>query len=221
LPELAATTPYIFLGFGVDFIKFQALRFMALRVVTSWCTALSEHKNTKMEVFMKNKHAIAMLSFATILISLVSISAFSADPTQELNSEVANHQSKIDKKDMPKGILVKTDAQGNVSIYKSMSDLDAKAMIESKAFEKFAFETVAKPVKPIDELNNDKPRQSWYVWYNPYIYYNYAYANYGYGYGYSYGYYNYGYAYPMYYYGYNYYPYYNYAYGGCNYYWYH
>lgn len=116
----------------------------------------------------------------------------------------------IAKKDLPKTLLIKKDADGTLYVHRSSVPLDKVDQNNAKTLEKLKFVKVSSLSEVLnvegiasatDELDRDRPRQSWYVWYGGY---------YGYYYPYN----------PVYYYSYTYYPYYYYGYRDCNYYWY-
>lgn len=135
----------------------------------------------------------------------------------ELNKENINYQSistDQQKGNLPQAIIVKRDKDGTISVYKSQTafaktDLKNKALLEKLPFvslENAKGLQTENLAASIHELDNDKPRQSWYYWY----------GGWGYNYYQPYAYYN----YPVYYYNYAYYPYYYYGYNGCSYYYY-
>lgn len=132
--------------------------------------------------------------------------------TAFLLSGAAFAENELDRADLPRTLLIKKDQNGNITIFKSTEVLDRVDKSNAQELEKIAFEKLSASDKKNlnlenlgksdNELDNDSPRQSWYV------YWGYA------GYVYSYNY------YPVYYYSYAYYPYYYYPHNGCSYYWY-
>lgn len=160
-----------------------------------------------------------------LLIALVPFFALaqSGNVPSDLNQEVVNHPgekiSVQERAKIPQSILVKKDENGKLFVLESkgllaqinetdVKDLDKLNFVPIEQTAKIKTGDVVPSITKLDELDQDTPRQSWYVYwnYNPYPYY-------------------YSYYVPIYYYynyysSYNYYPYYAYNYSGCNYYWY-
>jgi hypothetical protein len=124
------------------------------------------------------------------------------------------------KAKVPGSILIKRDEKGEIYVYKSSAVLKKIQKGHEDELDQLKFVKLADVASQVDirnahsataELDNDHPRQSWYVYWG-YPYYPY------------YGYYSYYPYYPINYYAYNYsysyYNYYAYNYSGCNYYWY-
>lgn len=144
------------------------------------------------------KYTIGIMS----LLLFVATPTFSAKP-----ASMSDYQGRI-----PKTILIKQDANGEIYVYKSNNQLGKIKAGQEAGLDKIKFERLSdifnqvkirKNLSETAELDSDTPRQSWYR-----SYWNHGYYPY----------------YPIYYYAYNmnfsYYPYYNYNWNGCNYYWY-
>lgn len=169
---------------------------------------------------IRMKKSIYFLAYFLVLLPLAAVglnSQAQSNPDQELNNESVNYQSRADTKEkakLPQTIIIKKDVNGKLSVFKSSERLKKVGAKDVSQLEKLPFESLenTKGLKvenlsaSINELDNDKPRQSWYFWY----------GGWGYNYYYPYAYYY----YPLYYYSYAYYPYYYYAYNGCSYYYY-
>ncbi len=145
-----------------------------------------------------------LIALLTLSLSQFAMASQQSSMRDELpTKKTEGFRSETDKR--PQSILIKKDQNGEISVYRS-TDLLGKVTSETAPeLENLNFEKLSsvegldkeKLVAGIEELDRDKPRQSWYYW------------------GWSYAYY-----YPIYYYAYTYIPYYYYNWGGCSYYWY-
>jgi len=118
----------------------------------------------------------------------------------ELDNEPVNVAMKAHAKDLPGTVVVRTDAEGNVSVYHSKEVLDksdeAREMILKAGFINIKKNEIMEgKVVASNELDNDSSTGSWYFYYGYYPCYNYYGFNYGYTpyYSWNYGYYNYNY----------------------------
>lgn len=130
------------------------------------------------------------MKFALLIALLVAPFA----QANELDNEksVTNAQRLAAK--LPQTLVVRKDAQGNVSVLHSNKALKPGAKLDDSQF------VAVKNTDKQSELDNDSSTSGWYFYWN-----------------------NYSYSYPTYYYygyTYNYRPYYSYSYGYYNYYWY-
>lgn len=142
--------------------------------------------------------------FTFLFFSFFTFIIHASDSRDELPTQKtkATKETKVER---PETILVKKDQNGNITVYESKDVLEEGALsgaeLEQLQFKKpptnMNLAKVSQIPTGLEELNQDKPRQSWYYW--------------GWGWGFY---------YPVYYYNYAYYPTYYYGWGGCSYYWY-